>query len=357
MAHGAKAIDESFGSEEFPDTALDVVRDADDAAVAAGVTVVVSSGDAGPTSTIGSPASDPNVISVGATTTFRSYAQSDLGGFYNPVVGNGTWVSNNISSLSSGGFNQSGGTVDLVAPGDGNWALCSANSRDYTGCADTFGGKDIGVQNFGGTSEAAPLTAAAAADVIQAYARAHGGTDPSPALVKQILCSTATDIGAPATEQGAGLLNVAGRGEAGRVVASPAYLHDHDRADNHDRANDHDRANEHEHDQHEHDHNHRCRHDEHHGRRRRSAGGRRRTTHPSRRQSPGRPQPSQRGGAARLHNHTTALSHQHRFGGDHSEALDTGVDRQGLRHRGPSSSPSTRARSLPTLGRSPSGAV
>ena len=207
---GAKVINESFGSDPFPDTALDVVRGADDAAIAAGVTVVVSSGDAGITSTIGSPATDPNVISVGATTTFRSYAQSNFGGFYNPVVGDGTWVGNNIASLSSGGFNQAGGTVDLVAPGDSNWALCSTNVKAYTGCSDVFRGTDIGVQSFGGTSEAAPLTSAAAADVIEAYARAHGGADPSPALVKEILCSTATDIDAPAAEQGSGLLNVAG---------------------------------------------------------------------------------------------------------------------------------------------------
>jgi len=210
VQHGAKVINESLGSGDFPDTALDVVRDVDEAAVAAGVTVVTSSGDAGLTSTIGSPATDPDVISVGASTNFRDYAQSDEGGFYNPVVGNGTWLSNNVAAFSSGGYSQSGATVDLVAPGDSNWALCSTHPKAYTGCADSFGGKDIGIQSFGGTSEAAPLTAAAAADVIQAYASTHGGTDPSPALVKEILCSTATDIDAPADEQGAGLLNVLG---------------------------------------------------------------------------------------------------------------------------------------------------
>jgi subtilisin family serine protease len=210
VQHGAKVINESLGSGDFPDTALDVVRDADQAAVAAGVTVVTSSGDAGLTSTIGSPATDPDLISVGATTNFRDYAQSDEGGFYNPAVGNGTWLSNNVAAFSSGGYSQSGGTVDLVAPGDSNWALCSTKPKAYTGCADSFGGKDIGIQSFGGTSEAAPLTAAAAADVIQAYSSTHGGADPSPALVKDILCSTATDIDAPADEQGAGLLNVLG---------------------------------------------------------------------------------------------------------------------------------------------------
>ncbi|HET9059576.1 MAG TPA: S8 family serine peptidase, partial [Acidimicrobiales bacterium] len=210
VAHGAKVINESFGGEQFPDTSLDVVRAADDAAVAAGVTVVASSGDSGPTSTIGSPASDPNVISVGASTTFRAYAQTDLGGFYNPVVGNGHWLSGNISALSSSGYTQAGGAINLVAPGEVNWALCSVNYKFFTGCKDTFNGVDNGLQTFGGTSEAAPLTAAAAADVIQAYAASHGGSDPSPVLVKEILCSTATDIGAPAVEQGAGLLNVAG---------------------------------------------------------------------------------------------------------------------------------------------------
>lgn len=222
VSSGAKVINESFGSQNFPDTSMDVVREADDAAVDAGVTVVVSSGDAGVTSTIGSPASDPGVISVGATTDFRSYAQSNLGGFVNPVTGNGKWADNNIASFTSGGYTQTGGTVDLVAPGDSDWELCSTNPKIYTYCADILGGRDIGVQMFGGTSEAAPLTTAAAALVIEAYARTHGGTDPTPALVKEILTSTATDIDAPADQQGAGLLNVLGAVKLAQSLPAPA---------------------------------------------------------------------------------------------------------------------------------------
>lgn len=200
VTHGAQVVSESFGFNDFPDTSQDAVRLADSAAVAAGVTVVVSSGDAGPNSTIASPASDPDVLTVGASTTYRAYEQLEMGGI-NALGGKLGGDDDNISSLSSGGVALDGKTVNLVAPGDLNWAICST-SREFFGC----GGQPI--ELFGGTSESAPLTAGAVADVIQAYEATHGGTAPTPDLVMRVITSATEDVGAPADEQGAGLLDV-----------------------------------------------------------------------------------------------------------------------------------------------------
>jgi Subtilase family len=201
VAHGASVINESFGFNDFPDTSVDIIRQADEAAVAAGVTVVVSSGDAGIDNTMGVPSTDPAVLAVGATTTYRAYAQLTYGGInaLSPTAG---YLDNNISAFSSGGIGQDGKTVSLVAPGDLGWSLC-ATPRRFEDC----GGLDM--QLFGGTSESAPLTSGAAADVIEAYERSHGGVAPTPSLVMQILTSTAQDVAAPAVQQGAGLLDVA----------------------------------------------------------------------------------------------------------------------------------------------------
>lgn len=195
-------INESFGSNPYPDTQDDPITLTDNAAVAAGVTVVASTGDSGVNGTIGSPASSKDVIAVGATTQFRSYAQTTYGGYNLPGVK--TWASDNISAISSAGFAQNGKVPDLVAPGDLGWALCSKNTAVYLDCND-LDGNPADIQNFGGTSQSAPLTAGAAALVISAYEKAHpGAAKPSPSLVKRLLTSTARDLGHPAQLQGAG---------------------------------------------------------------------------------------------------------------------------------------------------------
>jgi hypothetical protein len=211
VTDGADVLNESFGGNPFPDTSDDPITLADNAAIAAGVTVVASTGDAGTTGTVGSPASSPDgIISVAGTTSFQSYIQDTYAG---AQLSNGTWISNNISGLSSGGVTQSGGVPDLAAPGDLGWALCTPDVALYTECT-TDSGAPSPIQNFGGTSQSSPLTAGAAALVIEAYEKTHGGVRPSPALVKRFLTSTATDLGHPAYEQGAGLVNSLGAVQA-----------------------------------------------------------------------------------------------------------------------------------------------
>ncbi len=196
-------INESFGGNSFPTDATDPTALADDAAVAAGVTVVSSSGDAGPTNTQGSPSVDPNVISAGATTTFRVQAQTGYAGTRNFAT---SWASNNASPISSDGVNDRGRVIDLVAPGQDGWAVCTPDPVRFADCK-AFNNNPSPIEDFGGTSESSPLIAGAAALVIEAYENTHHGVRPGPALVKQILTSSATDLGLPASEQGAGEVN------------------------------------------------------------------------------------------------------------------------------------------------------
>jgi subtilisin family serine protease len=212
-------INESFGLNVYPDISTrNAITLFNDAAVAAGVSVTVSSGDAGITNTIGSPP-DPKVIQVAGTTDNRLYAQTSYAA---ASFSNRTWTSDNISALSSSGISQFGRTVDLAAPGEGNWAVCEPG---FSGCLNFQSPpQPTDLQSFGGTSESAPLTAGVAALVIQAYRSSHHGASPTPAVVKQIITGTAHDLGLPADEQGAGLLDARAATEAALTWpgASPA---------------------------------------------------------------------------------------------------------------------------------------
>jgi hypothetical protein len=199
-------LNESFGANLDPDTHDDPVSLADQAAVAAGVTVVASTGDSGPFNNIGSPASSPGIISVGGSTTLRVYRQTTR---YGTQLVPGGWLNNNITALSSAGTTEFGPrTIDVVAPGDRGWSLCSSNTAQFFGCADIdHGTNPPPIWAAGGTSASAPETSGTAALVIQAYEKTHNGAAPSPDLVKRIIVSSATDLGAPADHQGAGLVN------------------------------------------------------------------------------------------------------------------------------------------------------
>ena len=199
-------LNESFGANSYPDdtASMDLIKMADDEATAAGTTVTVSSGDAGVTNQTSTPADDPNVIGVGATTSYQLDAQLGYGGFQFPTVTG--YLNDNISSFSSSGFSQTGSVIDLVAPGELNWVLCTPNTALWSECVN-FAGQATPVLEGGGTSESAPLTAGVAALVIQAYEKTHSGSAPTPALVKQFITSTADDIDAPGDQQGSGLLN------------------------------------------------------------------------------------------------------------------------------------------------------
>lgn len=221
--HGANILSESLGLSVYPDDGVNPWKIANDAATADGALVIVSSGDNGTQSTLSSPATDPNVLMAGATTTTRWYSQLGFPAFIPGWVNNGYgYISNQIASLSSAGISQDGTrTIDMVAPGDTNWDLCSTASipnpaypatskqktiPQYPNCV-AANGQLLPFSSAGGTSESAPLLAGEAALVDQAYAKAHGGVLPSPLVVKQIMMGTAINLGLPSNEQGAGLGN------------------------------------------------------------------------------------------------------------------------------------------------------
>ncbi len=203
---GVNVVSESYGFGALPGANDDLLEPTNDAMVQAGVVVVESAGDSGSSGTVEAPADDPNIIDAAGTNDLRLLAQAD--GYTKG------WEDDNMTTLSSGGTAPNGAVVDLAAPG--YLALAAAGAGQVP---------PLPTEAFGGTSESAPFISGAAADVIQAYRDTHGGATPTPAQVKEILTSTATDIGADADQQGAGLLNVYAAVEAARQMPGTSETH------------------------------------------------------------------------------------------------------------------------------------
>ena len=137
----ADVIAESFGYSSLPAATRGTTAQANEAAVAAGVTVVESSGDSGDSGTMIAAADDPAVIAAGATNTLRLLAQG---------YGYKSWVNDNITPLSSGGTAPNGKVVGPGRP----WILRRSGLQPAavaSGCP-----ANTQTEAFGGTSQPLP---------------------------------------------------------------------------------------------------------------------------------------------------------------------------------------------------------
>lgn len=140
-----------------------------------------SAGNSGPArQTIGSPAVAKNVIATGA-------CQSSRPEFF--IYGDGPEVT---ADFSSRGPCQDGRIKpDVMAPG--TWIASLKSS--YAGDEFAWASIDSYYIYQGGTSQAGPHVSGAAALFVQYYRQNHGGSTPSPALVKAALINSAVDMG------------------------------------------------------------------------------------------------------------------------------------------------------------------
>ncbi len=150
-----------------------------------------SAGNSGPGYGTTTPPRAPNMIGVGATTSYHTFQNS-----YGPDQG-----FDQIASFSSRGPLTLGyPKPDILAPGANNYLLAPMYG-------DLFFGTSGGYTINGGTSMACPIVAGAAALIIDAYVTAHAAL-PAPDYVKTVLESTADDIGMDPLAQGHGRVNI-----------------------------------------------------------------------------------------------------------------------------------------------------
>ena len=191
--NGAQIINMSLGGVALPNDGSDPLAEAVTALRKRGVLVLVAAGNAGGgVGTLESPGAAPGALTVGASTSYRSFAE--LGFLAEP----GKWTADQLASFSSAGPAADGRVKpDIVAPGAFDWGLAPTYESE----------EGQGYQLFGGTSQATPLMAGCAALVYQAFHKARNRY-PTPDEAVQYLCSNADDLGFLPNMQGAGRVNV-----------------------------------------------------------------------------------------------------------------------------------------------------
>ncbi|RSM74309.1 peptidase S8 and S53 subtilisin kexin sedolisin [Actinoplanes sp. ATCC 53533] len=197
-----RVINLSFGTDSLQDPRFDPLSYAVEAAWRAGIVVVVSVGNDGPTATrVGNPALNPYVIAVGGSDLSGTLARSDdtIGAF--STRGNATRHADLVApGRSIVSLRDPGSFVDVTYPGG---LVTDATGRYFKGS---------------GTSQAAAVVSGAAALLLQQRPTL------TPDQVKKLLTSTAvpmTDVDAIA--QGAGELNLSAAITAATPVAATQW--------------------------------------------------------------------------------------------------------------------------------------
>ena len=190
-------ISDSWGGFALPPDGHDPVSLAVEAAIKSGITYCVSAFNEGPgQGTLGSPSDLKDALTVGATTGNREFAQIQF------LASPDAYKGDQVICWSSRGPNAQGDyKPDIMAFGAYGWALDPV-------AGDAYG--SAGIQEFGGTSMAAPVCAGDLALAECAWKLSHSGQKlPAPAYWKNLLASTASDLGYPALDQSSGMVNAA----------------------------------------------------------------------------------------------------------------------------------------------------